>query len=142
MPYSRVLVLPFRELDPPDRRDSTGLSYTAPRDKDFHGKIIDAKTLCPRQRCYAKALMPPRELLLWHFEQCVIRCFREGFPTRNGVGEAELAREAAMQEHNAETKTPTPKNEKKGKGKGTKTEGKKASHVSRGEDCLGSSDNH
>jgi hypothetical protein len=89
MPYSSLLVLPFQELGCPETRDSTCLSYTASEDKTFHGMILDAKNFCPRNRSRAKLRMSPRDLLIWHFEQCVVRCFRENFPVKYGRVEAE-----------------------------------------------------
>jgi hypothetical protein len=112
MPYSRLLVLPFEELN---YRDVSRLSYTGPTDKEFHGKFLDAKAMCPRKRSVAKALMPPRELLLWHFEQCVIRCFQKDFPERSGILEAELERSGKTS---------------KTVGKRAKTDGKETSRVS------------
>jgi hypothetical protein len=94
MPYAKILILPFYEIEySPTARQDPDKSYTAMRDRELHGKVLDASVMCPRDPLRVKQMMPPRELLLWHFEQCVIRCLRDGCPERNGLLEAEKVAE-------------------------------------------------
>jgi hypothetical protein len=95
MPYAKVLILPFYELNMATAREDPdkSLSYTGWKDREYHGKAFDASVMCPRDPRRIKQMMPSRGLLLWHFEQCVSRCLREGCPEINGSVEADEAKQ-------------------------------------------------